>query len=165
MTRKSIGGSYPPDWKEIANRVKTEAGWRCIRCKHPHGDRFTKTPPPPPGWEIGPSYNPINYFFVPCDGLCTHPKDGSLRMLTVHHLDMNPENCEWWNLAALCQVCHLQIQAKVIMERVWMFEHSEWFRPLVAGYYAFQAGQPHDRESVLARIDELIAMGQGVETT
>ena len=28
-------------------------------------------------------------------------------MLTVHHLDGNKWNCELWNLAALCQRCHL----------------------------------------------------------
>lgn len=29
-------GEYPPDWPEIAERVKREAGGRCIRCRHPH---------------------------------------------------------------------------------------------------------------------------------
>lgn len=162
MTRKSVGGPYPPNWKEISKRVKEEADWRCVRCHHPHGDRFTKTPPPPPGYGAGKGYNPINYFFAKCDELCAHPKDSSLRMLTVHHLDMNPANCEWWNLAALCQVCHLQVQQKVIMERVWMLEHSEWFKPYVAGYYAHIFGRPEDRETVLVCMDELIALGQGV---
>lgn len=36
MTRRSEGGDYPPDWKDIARRVKDEAGWKCIRCGHPH---------------------------------------------------------------------------------------------------------------------------------
>jgi hypothetical protein len=35
MTRRSTG-AYPADWPEIAQRVKDEAGWRCIRCGHPH---------------------------------------------------------------------------------------------------------------------------------
>ena len=35
--------------------------------------------------------------------------NGKGHVLTVHHLDMNPSNCEWWNLAALCQQCHLKI--------------------------------------------------------
>jgi 5-methylcytosine-specific restriction endonuclease McrA len=82
--------------------------------------------------------------------------------LTVHHLTLDPANCRWWNLAALCQRCHLRIQAKVIMERPWMLEHSEWFRPYVAGYYAHLHGLPDDRETVMQRIDELIAIGQGV---
>lgn len=101
MPRKSIG-AYPENWTEIANRVKDEAGWKCIRCGHPH-DR-----------ESG-------------------------HVLTVHHLDLNPANCRWWNLTALCQRCHLHIQAKVIMERTWFLEHSEWFKPYVAGFYAYPA--------------------------
>jgi hypothetical protein len=48
------------------------------------------------------------------------------------------------------------------MERPWMLEHSEWFRPYVAGYYAHLHGLPDDRETVMQRIDELIAIGQGV---
>lgn len=82
-------------------------------------------------------------------------------MLTVHHLDLNKANCAWWNIVALCQRCHLQIQSKVVMERIWMFEHSAWFRPYVAGYYASLAGLPTDRAWVEARIDALIALGQG----
>jgi rubredoxin len=56
--------------------------------------------------------------------------------LTVHHLDINPANCAWWNIPALCQRCHLTIQSKVVMEREYMFEHSEWFKPYVYAYYA-----------------------------
>lgn len=117
-------GTYPAEWKAIAQAVKDAAGWVCVRCQHPHD---------------------------PATGYC----------LTVHHLTGEKDNCRWWNLAALCQRCHLHIQAKVIMERVWMWEHSAWFKPYVAGYYAFQYGLPDDRESVGAHIDELIALGQG----
>lgn len=31
---------YPADWKAIADRIKTEAGWCCVACEAPHG------PPP-----------------------------------------------------------------------------------------------------------------------
>lgn len=94
---------------------------------------------------------------------CAHPHDPATGYtLTVHHLDMNPANCRWWNLAALCQRCHLSIQSKVVMERPWMFDHSPWMRPLVAGYYAAQHRLPDDRGYVLPRIDELIALGQGL---
>ena len=93
---------------------------------------------------------------------CGHPHDYvSGHVLTVHHLDLSPKNCAWWNLAALCQRCHLHIQAKVIMERVWMFEHSAWFRPYVAGYYAHQYGLCEDREWCEENADQLIALGQG----
>jgi hypothetical protein len=62
-------------------------------------------------------------------------------MLTVHHLDLDPSNCAWWNCPALCQRCHLVIQAKVIMERGWMFDHSGWFKPYAAAYYGVRAGR------------------------
>lgn len=94
---------------------------------------------------------------------CGHdhdPKAGYC--LTVHHLDLNPSNCRWWNLPALCQRCHLKIQSKVIMERVWYLPHSDWFRPFVAGYYAFHNGLPDDRQFVDSNTDRLILLGQGV---
>lgn len=124
MPRKSIG-EYPSDWKEIAFRVKTEAGWCCVRCNHPDD-----------------------------------PKAG--HMLTVHHLDMDKSNCVWFNLLALCQRCHLSIQARVVLERPWLMPHSLWFRPYVAGYYAHVHGLNTDREWVLAHIDELLDIGQTV---
>lgn len=68
---------------------------------------------------------------------CKHPHDIPAKyMLTTHHLDMFKPNCAWWNLAALCQRCHLSIQGRVVMDRVWMFDHTEWFIPYVAGFYA-----------------------------
>lgn len=122
MPRPSTG-EYPPNWEEIALRVKNEAGWKCVRCHTPH--------------DIPSGY-----------------------MLTVHHLDLNKSNCEWWNLAALCQRCHLQIQHKVIMERPYMFEHSDWFKPYAAGYYAHRNGLPHDKIFVLAMLDQLLDFGR-----
>jgi hypothetical protein len=90
-----------------------------------------------------------------------HPAAGYC--LTVHHLDLNPANCAWWNLVALCQKCHLQIQAKVVMEQVWMFDHSEWFKPYVAGYYAARRlGEELSREQVMERVDELLTLGQAI---
>lgn len=93
---------------------------------------------------------------------CGHPHDPTTgHTLTVHHLDNNKSNVAWWNLPALCQRCHLQIQGKVVMERAWILPHSAWFKPFVAGYYASVNGLPDDRESIMARTDELIAIGQG----
>jgi hypothetical protein len=82
-------------------------------------------------------------------------------MLGVHHLDMNPGNSAWWNLVPLCQRCHLQIQHKVILERAWMLEHTPWFRPYAAGWYAHVAGLTEDRDYVLAHVDALLDLGQG----
>lgn len=97
-----------------------------------------------------------------CCVRCGHehePKAGYT--LTVHHLTNNKSQCQWWNLAALCQRCHLHIQSKVVMRRPWFLDHSAWFKPYVAGYYAYVHGEPDDKPSVLARVDELIALGQG----
>lgn len=77
--------------------------------------------------------------------------------LTVHHLDMNPQNCAWWNLAPLCQRCHLHIQAKVIFEQVYMFEHSDWMKPFVAGYTAHLRRLPDDQDYVLQHLKQLLS--------
>ena len=135
MPRKSTPGSqYPPNWDEIAQAVKDEAHWQCVRCGH---------------------------FHDPLIG----------RMLGVHHLDMNPANCAWHNIPALCQVCHLVIQHKVVMEQDWMFDHSVWFKPYAAAYYGVRAGLLPDtdnyfdslllvrREFVIAHLDYLLSLG------
>ena len=121
---RSRGGDYPANWTEIANAVKDSAGWRCIRCGHPHSP------------DLGYS-------------------------LTVHHLDMNPANCKWWNLLALCQRCHLHIQAKVRLDQYYMFKHSAWFIPYVAGYYAHILGLPEEREAVEPFAEVIIQLGAG----
>lgn len=123
MRKSKVGADYPDNWKDIADRVKREANWRCIRCNRLN-DRETG------------------------------------HVLTVHHLDLDPSNNEWWNLVALCQKCHLSIQGKVVMERYWMFDHSEWFRPYVAGYYAHLNGHPTDREYVMNNLDMLLEFGR-----
>jgi 5-methylcytosine-specific restriction endonuclease McrA len=81
--------------------------------------------------------------------------------LTVHHLDGDKANGAWWNLLALCQRCHLRVQARVIVERQWLLEHTEWFKPYAAGFYASYYGGVHPtREEVEADVDRFLAMGQ-----
>lgn len=71
-----------------------------------------------------------------CCERCRHPHDPSSgHTLTVHHLDGNKSNCERWNLAALCQKCHLRCQGRLFMPQFFMFEHTDWFKPHVEGYY------------------------------
>ncbi len=80
------------------------------------------------------------------------------RILTTHHFDGNKANDEWWNLLALCQVCHLQVQGKVDPEQPWFLEHSEWLKPYAAGFYANKYELSLlTREQVMARLDELLA--------
>ena len=125
MPRHSRGGDYMPNWREIADKVKADAGWKCIRCGRAHS---------------------------PETGYC----------LTVHHVDMDVSNNRWWNLLALCQRCHLEIQARVVLEQIYMFPHSEWLKPYVAGYYAWALGLPDDQEHVIGQEDLLIGLGMGL---
>ena len=81
------------------------------------------------------------------------------RILTVHHLDEDKGNCRWWNLAALCQRCHLRMQRAVVMDRPWHYEHSEWFKPFAAGFYAFKyLNEDLGREEVIQRLPALLAL-------
>lgn len=165
---------YPPEWHAtIKHAVRREAGNRCVRCSHPyrngeHGDGE---------WSrcdeecqhAGPFR--IQYgdalIWTPYDGGCE--SDGLIgmgfrvqaawRILTVHHLDGDKANCRWWNLVALCQRCHLQIQGRVLMARIWPWEHTEWFKPYVGGYYAHAyLDEDLSREETMGRLDELLGL-------
>ena len=78
---------------------------------------------------------------------CGHPHSGTMADgwgLTVHHLDKVKWNLQHWNLAALCQRCHLKIEHRVNFFQVWAFEHSPWMARHVADYneYALPRGLP-----------------------
>lgn len=92
---------------------------------------------------------------------CKHPHDPEAgRTLTVHHLNGDKSDCRWHNLLALCQACHLSIQARVNPDQVWvMAEHTAWFRVYAAGLYASKyLGVELSREECEARIDELLQL-------
>jgi len=80
------------------------------------------------------------------------------KILTTHHFDGDKANDEWWNLMALCQVCHLKVQARVDPETPWFLEHSAWAKPYIAGFYASKyEGKMITREEAMQRLDELLA--------
>lgn len=163
----------------IKGMVRLLAGHRCLRCRHPF---VTKSDAKMLNVEASPGH------WSPCDEKCTHagmirvwlpemeawvtpaneigPEtyrnhrvEAEWRVLTTHHLDGDKANLVWWNLVALCQRCHLQIQGKVVMERVYPHEHSEWFKPYAAGYYAHvYLHEELTREATMARLDELLAL-------
>lgn len=59
---------------------------------------------------------------------------------------------------ALCQRCHLTIQSRVNPDQPYMLEHSEWFKPYVAGFYAHKyEGIMISRSEALTRMDQLLA--------
>lgn len=152
--RIETSGDYPPDWTEIADRVKDEAGRRCVRCKHPAGDRMVSVA------TLG-TIGSFDTILAPCDDECTHRRDGKLRVLTVHHMNGRKDDSRWWNLLALCQCCHLVIQGKVNPAQAYLHPHTGWFRIYAAGYYASAVlGLELSRAETELRIDELLHAGQ-----
>lgn len=149
MTR--FRGEYIPERKALHNAVRASAGNRCVRCGHPEGDKL--------GTPVDGAYP--NRQLMPCDDRCTHPADGKLRILTVHHLTGQKDDNRWWNLLPLCQCCHLTIQGKVIPEQAYLHPHSRWFVPYVCGFYAATIGGTDiTREQADAEPDRWLAIGQ-----
>jgi hypothetical protein len=150
-----FANDYPANWREISIATKEAAGHRCVRCHHP----FTPT---------GSA--------MLCDVRCDDQRGFHLRRgratplhmvrlaginYGVHHLDGDKSNCAWWNLLALCNSCHLTVQSRVIVDRPWILDHSDWFRPYVAGFYAHYYGElAISREEAVADIDRFLSMGQ-----
>lgn len=72
---------YPRDWKAISLSIRERAGNRC---------------------EGSPDFPDCR-----AENGQAHPETGSRVVLTVAHLDHQPENCDPANLKAMCQRCHL----------------------------------------------------------
>lgn len=176
---------YPLAWHSIdggpgvKHLVRERAGHRCVRCGHPFvcGETPGRYSPCD---ERCNHRGPVRMSYTADDGshvvidpheLATEAAvvvgygktvEAIARVLTVHHLclgDAAKRDLRWWNLAALCQRCHLTIQGRVQMERVYPWPHSEWFKPYAAGWYAWAyLGEELTREQVEARMDELLAL-------
>lgn len=162
----------------IKDLIREEAGHRCLRCGHPYrvgevGERGEWSPCDTKCLHLGDvrmkrldreeewAETQLRY---PAGG-CLYKREEFIaiearwRILTVHHLDEDKGNCRWWNLAALCQRCHLRMQRAVVMDRPWHYEHSEWFKLFAAAFYAFKyLGEDLTREETMARLDELLAL-------
>ena len=51
-----------------------------------------------------------------CRKKCYEPDEKPVNaafILAVHHLDLQPENCNKENLLALCSVCHIRLHGKI----------------------------------------------------
>lgn len=77
---------YPADWKQIRARILERAGNRCE------------------GSPAYPDCRAINHQ--------PHPATGSVVVLTLSHLDHQPEHNDESNLRAWCNRCHLTYDAK-----------------------------------------------------
>ena len=170
----NISGEYPANWKQISDDTWAASGHRCIRCGHPyrkgqHG-KGQWTPCDSLCRHNGPlalirdgEAEPSR--LAPRSAIAAMAEFDRIgvvvaewRIGTVHHLDGNKANCAWWNLLALCQRCHLTIQTKVNPDQPFMLEHSDWFKPYVAGFYAKKyEGRDLTREEAIAEMPRLLA--------
>lgn len=146
--RISQAGQWSPCDKQC--RHTTPYRMREIYRPDAEGWRVAEGGAPAPGdfmFEFGPDQRLMQRWEV----------EAQWRILTVHHLNGVKWDCRWWNLAALCQRCHLTIQGKVYMDREWATEHTDWFKPHAAGWYAVKYLEVDlDREETMARLDELL---------
>ena len=78
---------YPQDWKSVSERIRQRAGGRC-ECSGECGLHSGRR----------------------CIEIHGHDAVNArgLVILTVAHLDHQPENCDDSNLRAMCQRCHLR---------------------------------------------------------
>jgi hypothetical protein len=164
----------------IKDLIRELAGHRCIRCGHPYRKGQHGNGEWSPCDEHCVHGGPVRRRRPGCS-IERYADAGQLqvtalvergwieaqwRILTVHHLtgswgnhQIAKRDCRWWNLASLCQKCHLLIQGKVRMERRWLYPHAEWFQPYVAGYYATAyLGEDLDRDQTMGRLEELLAL-------
>ena len=98
---------YPKDWPAISRRIRDRAGQRCEECGVPN-------------YELGGRDEDGKWHkarIVDCSRRLPDPGtwswcEGGLKLrivrivLTVAHLDHQPENCDDDNLKAMCQRCH-----------------------------------------------------------
>lgn len=169
---------YAKDGKSLRAKSREEAGYRCARCGHPcetgvkrmgrgewsdcdaqcaHGPPVRLQAEGDLSWvtvkKATSLIMPIADFI-----LAGGKVQAQWRILTVHHFDGDKANDAWWNHLSLCQRCHLSVQTRVNPEIPWMFEHSEWLKPYVAGFYAHKyEGKNLTRGEVMERLDELLA--------
>ena len=173
---RTFAGQYADNGRELRLSVRAEAGHRCIRCGHPfesgkHGkgewspcdEQCTHDGPIRIVRHDGGIEVPVlGRDFIACEMIkrfTGSTVEAQWRILTVHHLDGQKDNDAWWNTLALCQRCHLQIQTKVDPNIPFIFEHSPWFQPYAAGFYAKKyLGLDLTREQVMARLDELLSL-------
>jgi len=172
---RAFRGQYADNGKELRAASRAAVGHRCIRCGHPcppmkREDRGEWTACDEHCTHGGPVRIKLHAdmgYFLPnaraTINIADLIRDGAVvearwRILTVHHFDGNKENDAWWNHLSLCQRCHLQIQGKVDPSIPYFFEHSEWLKPYVAGFYAHKyEGLQITREQAKERLDELLA--------
>lgn len=119
---------YPKDWPAISKKVREEAGNRCETCKAPNGEVVIRGAGQWDGTymvETGEVFDHGTGEFKGYARGSEYYGRAVKIVLTVAHLDHQPENCAPENLKALCQRCHLRLDAKSKAERRRARERSD----------------------------------------
>lgn len=98
---------YPKDWRDIRTAVLIRACYVCEGSPQFPDCRAANNQP--------------------------HPTTGSRVVLTVAHLDHQPENNRMSNLRALCQKCHLAYDAKHHAANAAITRHEKRGQPDLLG--------------------------------
>lgn len=104
--------NYPPNWEEISLAEREAASNRCRRCQVPNGSLVARNPADKEEWAAYVVEEDCWYYSDdPTTPIQVDAPDrwGDLIkvVLTVGHVDQNPQNNHPDNLRAWCQRCHL----------------------------------------------------------
>ncbi|AVQ84827.1 hypothetical protein [Variovorax sp. PMC12] len=107
---------YPADWKQIRESILRRAEDRCEQCRAPNHLRIARGADHDAGTYMTDDANVYDAATGEHLGRCRMSDYSVDRMtsvvLTIAHLDHIPENCDPSNLKALCQRCHLALDAE-----------------------------------------------------
>jgi hypothetical protein len=106
---------YPANWKEIRASILARAGDCCEQCKVPNGKRIARGAGPFVGTfqtDDAEVYDADTGEHITRVRMSEYQvKNMVTIVLTIAHLDHQPENCDPANLRALCQMHHLRHDA------------------------------------------------------
>ena len=110
-------GRYPADWKQIRAQILARAQHKCEKCGVPNRERIVRG--------LGTDADTYMNGSAEVFDANTSERLGQIHMsdyncngnwidvvLTIAHLDHQPENCAPENLRAWCQRCHLRYDAQ-----------------------------------------------------
>lgn len=110
---------YPPNWREISIHIRERDGNRCKVCGVPNGVYIIRSTVDPERWCMD---DPVTSGCLTFDGhlykWSEAPDEYLLGdklikvVLTVAHLNHDETDCRDENLAALCQLHHLRLDAR-----------------------------------------------------
>ena len=116
--RESEKARYPKDWKAISKRIRDNAGNRCEQCQAENGTVIRRFQSEDYHFEHAyvtlnnEVFSAVNGRKLGMDYFDAYQVKDVRIVLTVAHLDHQPENCADDNLRAWCQRCHLAYDAK-----------------------------------------------------